>query len=117
MLDQSTSQDEKQEMLDVQTDFTDQLGVLTHHDAVTGTADNRVVLDYSTRLFNIIEKDRKVYAKQVGKRYGGEWLSCFRENSTYHDCPISNHENADQFQIVVHNPADIEQRYINIALP
>ena len=125
MLDQSVSQVDKQEMLDKGKDFTNQLGILTHHDAVTGTSDNGTVEDYVTRMHKIITKDRKVYSKQVGKQiqeftgktFDSEWVSCFRDNSTYFDCPISDHHTADKFYVAIHNPADVEQKYIKIAVP
>ena len=123
MLDQSTSEADILEIQNVHDDFTDQLGIMTHHDAVTGTADKVTVEDYSARLHNIITKDRKVYSKYIGKQikdltgitFSDEWLSCFRENSTYYDCPIT--EEHSYFSVAVHNPADIEQKFIKIAVP
>ena len=49
-IDQSSKDDEIKEYLKSNDIFLDQLSILQHHDAVTGTASQYVTIDYKYRL-------------------------------------------------------------------
>jgi len=45
--------------------FNDQLGILTHHDAITGTSVNYVARDYSERIWNAIGFNKQTYVEAI----------------------------------------------------
>ena len=58
------------------------------------------------------------YATTVGFK-ADEWTWCARTNSTYVDCPISNHADSENVKMVVavHNPANLAMSYVQVAVP
>jgi hypothetical protein len=74
------------------------MGVVQHHDAVTGTAKQYVSNDYSYNLYKAEENSKSIYKKYlqdvVKKQYGieikSELLTCVggAQNDTVKDCPI-----------------------------
>jgi len=87
----------------LQASFTmfDALGVSQHHDAVTGTGKQAVANDYALRMYKAFEKSNVEYASIVEEAANGalgldadsQWKWCFKDNSTYLDCPIADYEN------------------------
>jgi hypothetical protein len=91
----------------------DELGVTQHHDGVTGTSRQRVAWDYISRLYNGINKNNKVYRKQIGKITNSvtkdDWKQCLKTNTTYIDCPSANfNKNNKNLSIIVHNPSTFD---------
>lgn len=112
---QTTSDADVQQMVDAKEWMMDVVGIVQHHDAVTGTAKQHVANDYMNRIFEGIQNTNEAYAKIIGQLANMEgmepqdWSWCFRQNGTYVDCPISGWDKAQHYKMVVasHNPSNI----------
>ena len=75
----------------------DEIGVVQHHHAITGTTKQRVADDYKLSLSEVIEGSNKVYDKLIGVKAKEldprlakmEWEHCQTTNSSYLDCPVA----------------------------
>jgi hypothetical protein len=66
-IDQSTTDSEIDEMLAAKAAMLDVVGVVQHHDAITGTAKQHTADDYNKRIYKGIERTNPVYASIVDK--------------------------------------------------
>jgi len=88
-IDQMTSENTVSKMVDAKQAMLDVVGIVMHHDAVTGTAKQAVADDYNRRIFEGLGAVNPVYAgviEDLAKSAGikaNEWSWCFRSNSTY----------------------------------
>ena len=100
------------------------MGILQHHDAVTGTARQAVAENYNSRIFrgmqatnNVVVKSLDDYVKQVMpsiQTSASQWTWCVRENSTYLDCPVAEHPNQANITIAAYNPAATPMDVVSI---
>ena len=73
----------------------DVVGVVQHHDGITGTGKQHTADDYVHRIFKGIEATNPVYSDvidKIAKSAGIEaenWSWCQRQNGTWEDCPIA----------------------------
>jgi hypothetical protein len=98
VIHQKTTPGEVSSMIQANGQLLDQMGVVQHHDAVTGTAKQYVSNDYSFNLYKAEENSKSIYKKYlqdvVKKQYGieikSELLTCVGgvQNDTVKDCPI-----------------------------
>ena len=94
----------------------DPLAIMTHHDAITGTAKQRVADDYAYKLYKARKANRETWTSQFKHFIRGfesekyEW--CERTNGTYLDCPIAE-KTTQNFAVVVYNPT-YDQRYMKL---
>lgn len=105
----------------------DNLGIVQHHDAVTGTARQHVADDYSRRLYNAMDGNNEEFFEIIGDKVFGmsgiesneKWVDCLRTNSTYRDCPISYHVSKSNLTMTVaaYNPSTIDINTVEIAIP
>jgi hypothetical protein len=104
----------------------DDLSILQHHDAVSGTAKQAVADDYAWRLFTGMKKNNEGYFKMIDERMRSmtgianqTWVECFRTNSTYLDCPVSNYEDQKNYvmNVAVHNPSTMDMNQATFAVP
>lgn len=103
------------------------MGVLQHHDAVTGTSRTHVAWDYQRRLSEAIASSDELYtslmneyqSKQLGLDSNStQWERCTLENSTYHDCPINKTVDSDAFiMVAIHNPGEARHHFITLKVP
>jgi hypothetical protein len=89
----------------------DAMGVLQHHDSVTGTAKQYVADDYTHRLFKAKQYNSEQYGKMINRlsyRTTGldahYWSQCQVNNGTYLDCPVANQPNTT-FAVAIQNPS------------
>ena len=82
----------------------DVLGIVQHHDAITGTAKQAVADDYNLKVYKAITDNDVVYKKSLGL---DNWMTCNRTNATYKECPISNFDTSKTTYVAVHNPSNI----------
>jgi len=106
----------------------DVMGVLQHHDAVSGTERQLVADDYNWRLSKAVEANSFQYAKVIDELiqqdtgYSSksiQWQQCLKTNGTYLDCPIGKHQDDPSLvmAVVVHNPSSHDVSQIKIAVP
>lgn len=96
MLDQSMDQKTLDEILEANKYLMDKMGVLQHHDAISGTAKQRIADDYAWRLFEGMAKNNEQYFKAIeeeikdfsGSEPKDSWVQCFKTNTTWVDCPV-----------------------------
>lgn len=94
----------------------DALGIVLHHDAITGTGDQIVADDYSRRIAVAIEKNARVYHKHLANLIRTktgyvslkDWEQCTVTNATYLDCPISELHLNKNMGVIVQNPSQVE---------
>lgn len=102
-------------------EMQDALGINQHHDAVTGTAKQAVADDYASRLFKGMERSNIEYSNLVANKFSveSELSQCFKTNSTYLDCPISNFSEEESYTMTsfVHNPSSVDMSSARIAVP
>lgn len=101
------------------------MGVLQHHDAITGTEKQHVAEDY-TRLISAAKADsNKVYSNLLIERMQAETgvqaaslLTCSQpQNDTVLDCPQAS-DSAESFIVVAHNAKTLEHKQLlRIRLP
>jgi len=97
VLNQSASQDEVDQVLAAKNEMLDKLGIVSHHDSVTGTGNQHTADDYSAKIAKGISLNNPVYGKAIadqifskaGQYSDMEWKQCLATNTTYKDCPIA----------------------------
>lgn len=108
-------------------DMLDTIGIIQHHDAVTGTAKQRVADDYNKRVHDALTVNDVVYgdliadkvAQDTGLSSPDQWLTCERTNATYKACPITNYASDynTTMTVAVHNPSSIDMNEVSILVP
>lgn len=112
-------------LMQAKNTMLDVVGVIQHHDGITGTGKQHTADDYVKRIYEGLEAVNPVYASAIrdfASTVGfkaDEWTWCARTNSTYVDCPIASHAASDEIKMVVavHNPANLEMKEVQIAVP
>jgi lysosomal alpha-mannosidase len=67
-LDQSASVEDVQKLVDVKNVMLDRIGILQHHDAVTGTGRQAVANDYNWKISTGMDINNEVFNHQVAER-------------------------------------------------
>lgn len=104
----------KQAVLDATYDMMDAVGILQHHDAITGTAKQAVADNYEQILSKANAINDVQYCSIIGEQVEamtqlkGEWHQCERMNFTF---------SGNEMYVAVHNPASIAQKYVEIDIP
>jgi hypothetical protein len=87
-IDVKTTDDQIEAMLEAKDIMMDVVGVVQHHDGITGTAKQHVSDNYVKRIFDGIEATNSVYASIVNKLAHSVHISenyswCQRQNGTW----------------------------------
>lgn len=130
VISKSATPKEIQDIQKAHIRLLDSLGVVQHHDAVSGTSKQYVSDDYSYRLQESIDKSLPVYKHEINQvlkqKYGIEveekdMFTCVgQQNDTVNDCPISkkDFQNKNEILVAVHNPQQKGSRQmLKILLP
>lgn len=97
ILDQSLTDAAFNEIIDSRNVMLDQIGILAHHDAVTGTERQAVAFEYEAYVAKALSTNNEMYGKLLGEKAsildkaleGIDWVECLRTNSSYLDCPVT----------------------------
>jgi hypothetical protein len=103
----------------------DAMGIMQHHDAITGTAKQHVSDDYTRILYNAIDRNNIIYEEMMNDHTfkladikADRWFQCFKTNSTWLDCPLANYNAGNvTFLVNVHNPTLDYMQYQRIKVP
>merc|ERR1719186_493121 len=97
------------------------MGLMQHHDAVTGTEKQHVAEDYATRLHKASEECGDVVVKELVRKAGIPFSTVSLENTR---CPLLNisscevSETSKQFIVMVYNPLSHPYSpYVRIPVP
>eukprot|EP00347_Sterkiella_histriomuscorum_P000869 403374211 len=114
------------DMLEGISTLMDAIGINQHHDAITGTAKQYVADDYVWKLYKAHQINNPIFGEAIDsqvKRISGivtkeKWQMCFKENTTYMDCPIAQYRNQTvAILVAVYNPSSLIVNYTQIAVP
>lgn len=105
VIDESVSDEKIANILNAKYDLVENLSVLQHHDAITGTSKQFVADDYIGKLWNGMQANVDTYEaamadaikRDTGVMSKDAWQQCFRTNSSYVDCPIGQKTIAEGF--------------------
>lgn len=125
VLDQATSTTQIEQILDAKHGMLDALGINQHHDAVTGTAKQRVANDYLRLIAQATDANDALYEEEmqkITKSFTGVDVDAFERctvrNGTHVNCPIGKfEEDATEMLVAVHNPSLVDQQYPYIKVP
>lgn len=103
----------------------DVVGIVQHHDGITGTAKQHVSDDYVTRIFNGIQETNPVYASIIdmlaqtaGIDGQQEWAWCQAgEYSTWQECPIADNQSSESMVVANHNPSNLASKTVEMMMP
>jgi lysosomal alpha-mannosidase len=110
-------------MVKAKDQMTDVVGIVQHHDGVTGTGKQHVANDYAKRVFKGIEATNTVYAdiiKRLASTAGvnaQDWTWCRRQNGTWQDCPIASYSSDFTMVVATHNPSNLALKTIELKVP
>lgn len=125
VLQEKVTDQEVNDILKAKEGFFDAMGVLQHHDAITGTEKQHVADDYTRIISKAKDSSSKVYSKLIRDRMLAETgvqtqnlLTCSQpQNDTVLDCPQAQ-ETADSFIVVAHNAKALEHKQLlRVRLP
>ena len=99
------------------------IGIMQHHDAITGTAKQAVADDYERIMTEAVDQNNALYAQLVGEKASQagleeslEWNACQVSTLSPVDCGIDS--KAGQVKMIaVHNPATIDQELLRMRAP
>lgn len=104
-------------------DLFDAMGVMQHHDAVTGCEKQAVADDYDRRLNKSVEVSGETYASIIGERASQaglddslEWSKCTTSVNAPIDCKLTDSKDL-KWMIAAHNPSTIDHRYVRLSAP
>jgi hypothetical protein len=104
VISQEATLEESNSIIDNKNEMMDTIGIVQHHDAISGTAKQYVADDYAMRVARIMDDNAPFYSQAIekeinllsGYKTDEDWAQCFKTNSTYVDCPIAKYEKSKE---------------------
>ena len=123
-LDQNVSDEQIKSMVEAKDVMLDVVGVIQHHDGITGTGKQHTANDYVSRVWKGLNKVNPYYAQiiqEIAKNAGfdtDDWEWCSYTNGTYIDCPIGQQVwgESSKVMVAIHNPANLPMKVAQIAV-
>ena len=100
--------------------LNDEMGVLQHHDAVSGTEKQHVADDYRYRIGKVLDAEGKQFLdsfKRVSATPLDNLAMCKAHNSTFKDCPTNILDDPDIKELGVHIANPTTQREVIAKIP
>eukprot|EP00347_Sterkiella_histriomuscorum_P016349 403353533 len=101
----------------------DAMGLLQHHDAVTGTNPPHVNENYAwklskgkSQLQSLLLERAQLMGIDVGNVNSTQWSMCTLTNTSYLDCPNKSYKNST-FLVLANNPSTHSRYYIKVKTP
>lgn len=99
----------------------DALGIMQHHDAITGTAKQPVANDYSELMTDAVNQNNRLYSELIGERAADagldsalNWKACKVSTTSPINCGLESHEIS---LVTAHNPSTVDQELLRIRAP
>lgn len=98
----------------------DAMGIMQHHDAITGTAKQAVADSYAAMLSSAVTSNNELYSKFIGEKAamagltdaGLEWNACQQTSTTPVDCSYTGKTVGDTYLVGAHNPSTLKQELL-----
>ena len=121
---QGVDQHRVDDIVEASKGMFDVMGVVQHHDAITGTDNQKVADDYSRMLIQKLKSSDQVYENLISDRVQRETglkidglITC-AQNETEPDCPAFSQPSLQSFIVVAYNAKAVtDNQFIRIALP